>query len=165
MLAAARDPRSLAVGVDASADAMRRAARRVLRSRASNVLFVVAAVEALPPELAGIADLVTVHFPWGSLLRGVLTAEELVLANLASLARPGAEVRLLVSTEPRDGAPPSEAGTFLDLAPRYRRHGLELIEARAPTVTEIAASHSSWAKRLRAAERRRVTLARLRRSG
>jgi len=64
---AAAHPDRLMIGVDASAAAMveaaRRAAGRANRSGRPNALVVVAAVEALSPELDCAADLVTAHFP------------------------------------------------------------------------------------------------------
>lgn len=63
---AAAQPDRLVVGVDANADAMTEAARRAAkpnRGGLPNALFVAAAVEALPAELDGVADLVTAHFP------------------------------------------------------------------------------------------------------
>jgi 16S rRNA (adenine(1408)-N(1))-methyltransferase len=64
---AAAHPDLLMIGVDASAaammEAMRRAAVRANRSGLPNAPVCVAAVEALPPELDGVADLVTAHFP------------------------------------------------------------------------------------------------------
>ena len=62
-------PERLFVGVDASAAGMRERSGRACRSHVPNLLFVRAAVEALPPELTGIADDVTVVLPWGSLRR------------------------------------------------------------------------------------------------
>jgi hypothetical protein len=59
-----------------------------------------------------------------------------------------------------DGAGP-------DLRMRWNRHGLELTDIRATTTDEIAASGSSWAKRLLAPgvrDRRAVSLT-LRRAG
>jgi hypothetical protein len=79
------------------AEASRRAGRRPERGGLANALFVVAAAEALPPELDGLAALVTVHFPWGSLLRGLLAAEPAVLGGLTRILRPGGSLRLLVS--------------------------------------------------------------------
>jgi 16S rRNA (adenine(1408)-N(1))-methyltransferase len=80
--------------VDANAAAMavasRRAAAAPRRGGLPNALFVVAAAEALPPELDGLADTVTVHFPWGSLLRGLLRADPAVMTGLTRLMRPGA---------------------------------------------------------------------------
>ena len=110
--------------------------------------------------LRGIADLLTVNFPWASLLRGVLGYDEDVLAGLARLLAPGATAEALVSVVPRDGTPaiPSPG----ELTAVYGRHGLGLVEARPATPAEVAASGSSWAKRLRAGSARPVTLLRMR---
>jgi 16S rRNA (adenine(1408)-N(1))-methyltransferase len=100
-----------------------------------------------------------VNFPWGSLLGGVLGRDDAVLAGVARMLAPGAEARVLLSVVPRDGVPavPPEE----ELAGVYARHGLLLAEQRAATGAEIAASGSSWAKRLRAGTSRPVTLLRL----
>jgi 16S rRNA (adenine(1408)-N(1))-methyltransferase len=88
----------------------------------------------------------------------VLGRDEEVLAGIALLAAPGASVTALVSVVPRDGVPAiPPAG---ELAAAYARHGLELVEARPATAAEVAASGSSWAKRLRAGLDRPVTLLR-----
>jgi 16S rRNA (adenine(1408)-N(1))-methyltransferase len=75
LAAAAAQPDRLVVGVDANAagimTASRRAAAKPSRGGLPNALFVVPPLRHCPPaELEGVADLVTVHFPWGSLLRG-----------------------------------------------------------------------------------------------
>ena len=75
---------------------------RPSRGGLPNALFVVAAVEALPAELEGVADLVTVHFPWGSLLRGLLGADPATMSSLTRVLRPGANLQLLVSSTVRD---------------------------------------------------------------
>jgi 16S rRNA (adenine(1408)-N(1))-methyltransferase len=105
--------------------------------------------------LCGLAESLTVNFPWGSLLRGVLGHDDAVLAGVARLLAPGARASVLVSVVPRDGVSPMPAGEALAAA--YARHGLALLEARAATPAEVAASGSSWAKRLRAGTARPVT--------
>lgn len=105
--------------------------------------------------LCGRADALTVHFPWGSLLRGVLGHDDAALAGVALLLAPGAVATALVSVTARDGVPPLAAAGALAAA--YARHGLELVAARAATAEEIAVSRSSWAKRLRAGAARPVT--------
>ena len=108
--------------------------------------------------LHGLADALTVHFPWASLLRGILGHDDDALAGLARLLAPEAVGTALVSVLPRDGVPAiPEAGA---LAQAYARHGLALVEARPATPAEVAASGSSWAKRLRAGRERPVTLLR-----
>jgi 16S rRNA (adenine(1408)-N(1))-methyltransferase len=110
--------------------------------------------------LCGLAESLTVNFPWGSLLRGVLGHDDDVLAGAARLLRPGAEATVLLSVVPRDGVPAVPAAD--ELAAAYARHGLTLIEARAATPAEVAGSGSSWAKRLRAGTARPVALLRAR---
>jgi 16S rRNA (adenine(1408)-N(1))-methyltransferase len=159
---AAAQPDTLAIGVDASAAAMADSSRRAARGRTAlpNALFAVAAAERPPEALHGVAGSLTVNFPWGSLLRGLLGEDDAVLAGVARLMAPGAGGAVLLSVVPRDGVPPVPPRA--SLAAAYERHGLELVEMRAATTEEVAASGSSWAKRLRAGRERPVTLLRLR---
>ena len=161
LAAAAAEPERLVVGVDASAAAMveasRKAARRPERGGLPNALFVAAAAEALPRELDGLADLVTVHFPWGSLLRGLLAADPAVMAGLAQVMAPGAGLSVLVSSTGRDRG--AGVGTITEralagLATGYGRHGLAVTGLRPATAADVAASRSTWGKRLGAGVRR-----------
>jgi 16S rRNA (adenine(1408)-N(1))-methyltransferase len=161
LAAAAAQPDRLVVGVDANAAGMmtasRRAAARPSCGGLPNALFVVAAVEALPTELDGVADLVTVHFPWGSLLRGLLGADPAIMTGLTRVLRPGATLQLLVSSTDRDrgaGVAPIRATTLHTLAASYATWGLTVAEARSGTVADVAAAHSSWGKRLGVGTRR-----------
>jgi 16S rRNA (adenine(1408)-N(1))-methyltransferase len=160
---AGEQPDTLAIGLDANAAAMADSSRRASRGRAAlpNALFAVAAAEQPPEALHGLAGSLTVNFPWGSLLRGLLGEDDAVLAGVARLMAPGAEGAVLLSVMPRDRLPlpvPAPAS----LSPVYERHGLDLIEMRPATPEEVAGSGSSWAKRLRAGRERPVTLLRLR---
>jgi len=152
---AAAQPDRLVVGVDASAAAMavasRRAAATPRRGGLPNALFVVAAVEALPPELDGLADAVTVHFPWGSLLRGLLRADPAAMAGLTRIMRPGATLSMLLSSTDRDrgaGLEPLREPAMHALAASYAGWGLVVAEARPATAADVAAAHSTWGKRL-----------------
>ena len=79
-----------------------------------------------------------------------------MLAGVARLLAPGAEATALVSVVARDGVPAIPPPGRLSAA--YAHHGLTLVEARPATAAEVAASGSSWAKRLRAGTARPVTL-------
>ena len=161
LAAAAAEAERLVVGVDASAAAMaeasRRAARPGGRGGLPNALFVVAAAEALPPELDGLADRVTVHFPWGSLLRGLLAADPAILDGLVRVMRPGATLSMLVSSTARDrgaGVGPIDQRSLAALAVDYRRFGLEVTRVRPATPADVAASRSTWGRRLGAGAQR-----------
>jgi 16S rRNA (adenine(1408)-N(1))-methyltransferase len=82
-----------------------------------------------------------------------------VLAGIAELLAPGATASVLVSVAPRDGVPPIPPQHELHAA--YARHGLTLVDMREATPDEVAASGSSWAKRLRAGAARPVTRLRM----
>jgi 16S rRNA (adenine(1408)-N(1))-methyltransferase len=161
LASAAAQPGRLVVGVDANAAAMatasRRAAARPRRGGLPNALFVLAAAEALPCELDGVADLVTVHFPWGSLLRGLLGAEPAIMTGLSRVMCRGATLSVLLSSTARDraaGVGPIGAATLQALAGPYGRYGLTVTEVRPADPSDVAAAHSSWGKRLGAAVQR-----------
>src|SRR5262249_32624428 len=128
---AAAVPTGLAIGIDANAASMaevsRRASRPAVKGGRPNALFLVAAAEAMPDELHGIADLVTVLFPWASLLRGCLGRDAAVAAGVASLLRPGGILELLLAPAERDrldGLPTEPAAVAADAARAFGVLGL-----------------------------------------
>ena len=151
------EPGTLVVGVDADAasmaDTSRRAARPAGRGGLPNLLFVAAAAESPPSELIGLADEVRVHFPWASLLRGLLGRDPRVAAGIAALAAPGGRVTALVSVAPRDGVDGLvrlDASAFDDVAERLEPSGLVLVDARPASTEEVRGTRSTWGRRLSA---------------
>jgi hypothetical protein len=86
------------------------------------------------------------------------------MAGLSSLVAPGGTIEALVSIEARDGLG-DVYRSLMDgqLAATWSALGFELDERRPARPSEVAASGSSWARRLGAtsADRRRVTRLRL----
>ena len=151
------------------AGASRRLGRRSLDAGEQRAWFLATGVERLPPELGGLADRVTVRFPWGSLLRGALGLDADVTASIARLVAPGGRLELAVSVTRRDASAVTGLEGGVDVAARARMaaafaaHGLELVDARSVTAADFATLHSTWARRLRAGGERtawRVTFAR-----
>jgi 16S rRNA (adenine(1408)-N(1))-methyltransferase len=172
LAAAARDPGALVLGVDAVAASMAEASRRAARSPTKgglpNALFVVSAVEALPAALDAGADEVTVLLPWGSLLRGALGLDEAVAGAIARLVKVGGSITMLLSVAERDGiaeVPCLDEAAIREVARRQAGRGLELVRAREATAEDVAATRSSWARRLGSDPRRRVWLLEFRRRG
>jgi 16S rRNA (adenine(1408)-N(1))-methyltransferase len=158
---ASDDPTRLAIGIDSLAEPMGEraaiAARKPARGGRPNLLYVHAAVEALPDELAGVADDVYVQLPWGALLEGIVRARSDVLAGIARLCRPGARVTVTLNGEIWEESTPAR---YADLpvptpayvaevvAPGFSRVGIALGPARYATAAEAKELATTWARRL-----------------
>jgi 16S rRNA (adenine(1408)-N(1))-methyltransferase len=158
LAAATREPATLFLGIDASAAAMNEASRRAARTARKgglpNARFLLAAAEALPAELAGRASLVNVMFPWGSLLRGCVGADGVVADGLGSLVATGGTLEIMLAPAERDGLagfPTTSAELVEAVARTFEARGFEVIDAREVLPGEVAATGSTWARRLGAA--------------
>lgn len=163
------DPEALYIGIDPDADTLAeyayRASRKPSRGGVANVLYVVAALQDLPAELAGIADIVCVNFPWGGLLRGLLIPDPAVLGAVAGLAKPGGRFEVVLTFDAAH-----DAGVFGDLespsldeqyirevlAAPYAAAGLKVEDVREITREEALALPSTWGRRLLHGRVRRV---------
>jgi 16S rRNA (adenine(1408)-N(1))-methyltransferase len=127
------------IGVDANRRPLQKVSERIHRKPVkgglANFLFLQAAVEVLPPELAGTADEVHVNFPWGSLLRAVATGDKSVLDNLRRICSPNAKLQVTIGLDAeteieRLALPPLSVDyTNVVLAARYKNSGLNIVEA------------------------------------
>jgi len=155
------DPETLYVAIDPDAETLAdyafRASRKPARGGVDNAVFVVAAVEALPPELTGIADLVRVNFPWGSLMRGLLEPRPVVIAAVSSLLKQGGVIEIIMSYDPAhdtnafagDPLPALDASYLLStVVPAYEANGLNVTTHRRLTQDEALAVPSTWGRRL-----------------
>ncbi|MGB7924209.1 MAG: methyltransferase domain-containing protein [Pyrinomonadaceae bacterium] len=159
---ARRNPKKFYIGVDANTRPLEKVSEKVHRKPAkgglSNVLFLQAAVEDLPPELDGIADEVHVHFPWGSLLRAVAVGDKEALRNLRRVCSIGALLEVVIGLDPeRDRSEIERLGLQLlsidhidsALVHEYRSAGFEIVERGTLLPSEWPELQTSWAKRLK----------------
>jgi trans-aconitate methyltransferase len=137
-------PARYVIGIDACRDNLYEASRRA----PTNALFLIANICSLPAELVGLASAITINFPWGTLLAGLLEEGSPLLASLVRLARPGAtlEIRL-------NGGALAEAGYSLevggDQAPRLARlAGFRMAAPEPLAADDLRAYPTTWAKRL-----------------
>jgi 16S rRNA (adenine(1408)-N(1))-methyltransferase len=137
---------TLAIGLDSSSDALAYAARRAVRDRVPNLVLLREPLERL--ALDRFADELTIHFPWGSLLRGALAEDAGVFAAICRLPRPGGRLTLAFSVIARDGRAPLSAHDIARVTREYRWSGFTLLEDRAVDRADVAAARSSWGKRL-----------------
>jgi 16S rRNA (adenine(1408)-N(1))-methyltransferase len=156
-------PEAFVVGIDSVAEAMaeasRRAAAKPARGGVANAMFLCAAAESIPGALAGMADEISVNYPWGSLLRAVAMPDVETLAKLALLGKPGARFTSIVNVQPLRDAEQAEKLGLADaalfdparLAAEYARAGFERLK-----VSDVSAEPpvaTSWGKHLAVSKR------------
>jgi hypothetical protein len=141
---AAMAPDTFAIGIDLCAANLRAAARRA----PANAGYLVAGAYALPRELHALATHLTVNFPWGDLLTGLLGQDARLPTALAGLARPGArlDVRLNGGALAEAGWTPAAAGPAV--AQGLRGAGFTVAPPRLLDARELRACPTTWAHRL-----------------
>jgi len=168
--AARANPNKFYVGIDANTRALEKISMRATRKPAKgglpNAMFIQAAVEDLPDELDGVADEIHIHFPWGSLLKGVATGDADVVAALRRIAAPECILEIVIGIDPerdrneleRLGIPeltPVIIHSFL--IPKYTVAGFELLEHNCLDASQWSKLETSWARKLQGNEGRKVT--------
>jgi 16S rRNA (adenine(1408)-N(1))-methyltransferase len=137
-------PRWFVVGVDACREPLRTCSRKA----EPNSLFAIANAGALPPELNGRAHRVSINFPWGSLLHGLIEGDAGLFTGLQRISKPDSllEIRL-------NGGAIKEAGITAEAV--TERVGAVLTLAGwdcAPPIVlkanQLRALPSSWARKL-----------------
>jgi 16S rRNA (adenine(1408)-N(1))-methyltransferase len=166
---ARENPDRFYLGIDANAKPLEKismkATRKPAQGGAANLLFIQAAVENLPPELNNAADEIHVHFPWGSLLRVVMSGDQSVLKSLYRISAPGGLLEVVVGIDlkrdqaelERLGLPPLSLH-YIDtqLAAKYKAAGFIVREKGSVSPAERKQLQSSWARRLSGNDRREV---------
>lgn len=154
---ARQDPERLFVGVDANAAGLRAFSARAEHERLPNLLYVRAAVEALPQALNGVADRLSVVFPWGSLLAAVARPSPEVLRAMRALCRPGARLAVVLGVDPvRDARELERLGLqspAIDrlaarLAEGYALAGFAPASVRRASRADLERWPSTWVRRL-----------------
>jgi 16S rRNA (adenine(1408)-N(1))-methyltransferase len=144
MAHARKDPRLAMIGADTCLDHLAGSPRR----RPGNVRFV--ALDALdwPVGLLPVANTVTINFPYGSLLRGLIHSDPALVARLDALLGPGSrlEVRVNASAMLATGLDPANGPAGIARALRWIE-GLR-VSGRTMPQGELRAFPSSWSKRL-----------------
>jgi 16S rRNA (adenine(1408)-N(1))-methyltransferase len=122
-----------------------------------NLLYVRAALEDLPEELAGLADRVSVVLPWGSLLGAVARPCVSLLVGIRALCQTSAKLTVVFALDPdryrseaeRLGLVPPVGGDLRShLAPGYREAGFRIRWVRVLPQAELERWSSTWARRL-----------------
>lgn len=168
--AARANPRKFYIGIDANVSPLEKismkATRNPKRGGLPNAMFVQAAVEDLPDEFSRTADEIHIHFPWGSLLRGVSIADQSVLASLRLIANSGCLLEIVIGIDPdRDRSEidrldiPQLTPIFLHsyLFPKFAAAGFRVIDHGTLNHDQWSRMETSWARKLQGNSDRQVT--------
>ena len=166
---AKKNPHKFYIGIDANAKPLEKISMKATRKPAKgglpNVLFVQAAVEELPEELNETADEIHIHFPWGSLLRAVVSGNENILAALRRISAPGCLLEIITGIdEERDKTEierlnlPKITEEYLQkiLIPKYEAADFEVLESGILNPSEWSRLETSWARKLQSGSNRKV---------
>jgi 16S rRNA (adenine(1408)-N(1))-methyltransferase len=141
---ATNSPKSFVIGVDACRENLVDISRRA----PENALFVIANAASLPHELGGLAQQVTINFPWGTLLEGLLSNEPALFDSLAMLLRPKAKLEIRLNSSAL-----GQAGYQLEEGTErvweiLRDNDFSVKQPSLMKSSELAAFPTTWAKRL-----------------
>lgn len=166
---AGKNPNKFYIGIDANAKPLEKISMKATRKPAKgglpNVLFVQAAIENLPEELNETADEIHIHFPWGSLLRTVVSGDENVLLALRRICAPECLVEIIIGIdEERDKTEierlklPKLSSDYLVnvLLPKYQAAGFEILQSGILNSSEWSKMETSWARKLQGNDSRQV---------
>ena len=142
-----------------------KATRKPAKGGLPNVLFVQAAVENLPEELNTVADEIHIHFPWGRLLRAVVSGDEIILQSLRRICAAECLVEIVIGIdEERDKSEierlelPQLSSEYLEniLIPKYKTSGFEILERGVLNSSDWSKLETSWARKLQGGLNRKV---------
>jgi 16S rRNA (adenine(1408)-N(1))-methyltransferase len=163
-------PETFGIGLDPVREALReisaKTAKKPARGGLSNALFVMGSVEDLPGPLTGLADLLTINYPWGSLLRALVVPELEILEGLIAVMKPLARVSILfnysVFEDPEYVArlelpQLSLSRVETELVPTYEERGLAIEDVRLFADAEVP-HRTSWGQHLVKGSKRKTLL-------
>jgi 16S rRNA (adenine(1408)-N(1))-methyltransferase len=141
---AERHPERFVVGVDACRENLREHSRTNL----PNMLFVIASAQALPCEFEGLFSQVTINFPWGSLLKGLLACAPDLMRGLASVSCRSAKLQIHLN-----GDALAETGSNLDdgagiIYENLSQYGWDLKPCHLMDQDTLQKFPTTWARRL-----------------
>jgi 16S rRNA (adenine(1408)-N(1))-methyltransferase len=141
---AATRPDAFVLGIDACRENLRAASRKA----PGNALYVIANACALPGALHELATHITIHFPWGSLLVGLLTGHPALISGLVAVAQPDARIDVWLNSSAL-----GVAGWALEEGSHCIQQGLcnAGFHMKAPvamSTDDLRRLPTTWAKRL-----------------
>jgi 16S rRNA (adenine(1408)-N(1))-methyltransferase len=141
---AERFPADFIIGVDSCRENL----HEYSRAKLPNMLFIISNAQSLPGELNGLVSHISINFPWGSLLNGLLNAETSLMRGLERLATSTTSINVHLN-----GGALAEAGWALEngadkIYYNLLQAGWRVRTPRCMDADELQAFPTTWARRL-----------------
>ncbi len=169
-------PDRFVIGIEPHHRGLERISARVYKKPSKggikNALFVLSKIEEMPEELNGIANQVFINFPWASLLKSLLLAEDAAWRPIKRICKDGAFIDVIfaceASTELNEfkklGLPVINIAYLKNiLAVKLANKGLKVLEIKDVNYEYIKKYPTSWAKKLGYGRDRKYFYLRIRR--
>jgi hypothetical protein len=137
-------PTYFVIGVDACRENLQQVSRKL----PANALCLIANVGNLPGELAGMASIITINFPWGSLLTGLLDRHSAIIANLQRMAQPETRLEIWLNNNAlrQEGWSLADGGAAVRQALALNGFAVETLQELNETT--LRRYPTTWAKRI-----------------
>lgn len=137
-------PDTAVIGLDINLDRLRGAPKR----NPANLRFFAADALDWPQDWLPAADAVTIAFPYGSLLRGLVEGDDRLVERLDALLRPGSQIDVRVNASALVAGGIDPAGAATDIVTALRR--VDGLACRIAPLDRagLRAFPSRWSKRL-----------------
>jgi 16S rRNA (adenine(1408)-N(1))-methyltransferase len=141
---AAAFPDDFIIGVDSCRENL----YEYSRAKLPNMLFIISNAQNLPYELNGLISHITINFPWGSLLEGLLMGDGRLMCGLGSITRPNTTIDIRLN-----GGALSEVGTALEtgavrVQETMRAYGWRVSDPRSMKDCDLQNFPSTWSRRI-----------------
>ena len=164
---AKQDPQTFFIGIDPSQKQLELHSKKALKEKLQNILFVLGSAEHLPSDLDGIADVLHIILPWGTLLQVVASPNENGLKEIINLIKAGGKMKMVLGyaqeLEPTETARLAleeldEGYISEKIVPAFERLGMRLTGIRKITSEELKNFETTWSKKLGFGRRRSLYL-------
>ena len=164
---AKQGPQTFFIGIDPNQKQLELHSKKARKDKLRNILFVLGSVEHLPSDLDGIADVLHIILPWGTLLQIIASPNENSLKEIISLTKAGGKMKIVLGyaqeLEPIETARLAleelDEGYISErIVPSFERLGMRLTSLRKITSEELKNFETTWSKKLGFGRRRSLYL-------
>lgn len=85
------NPDILFIGIEPTASNLFEYSKKANKHKVNNLIYIITSIENMDDVLNGLADIVYINFPWGSLLEAIVKDMPELLGKIALLGKKGAE--------------------------------------------------------------------------